>query len=514
METQGKQHDSQSPTGMPFKGVPQTIEHSNTQEIALLKEAAPIPPVLQHPDKTPVTEPALTPLRLPPSHDGLPHLERYATTPCIDLETTIVETLVPAMTLRAWERRYGIPVSQHSNGYRQYSPRDLAALKWLRWRIQQNDTSVYMAMTELASFEPEYVRQHGEDTPLESIIPPPQCKLYDLRDGLLRAVTSMDEAGAERVMSTAFAAHPAAFVCKQLLQPILIRLVEMRHTSALPRSVELFASKLTRSQIVHLIDAGMTPREALQRLSNLEAQAPLLYTKELEARQRLNAAPPLERIRDVMLEAIMRLDEAHTQSILDEALFYYPVEEVCLDLLQPVLYRLGDLWAARQITVMVEHFATNIIRTRLSHIFQTTPNLRQGPAILVGCAPREAHEMGALMLALFWRRSGLNVYYLGQMVEGPSLVQEIRRTRPGLVCLSATTRASARDLAEVAREIEKIDKPRPIVCFGGSIFTQEPGLIKTIKGVFLGSGALNATRQIQELVQPGTAHHILANLDL
>ncbi|GHO44584.1 cobalamin B12-binding domain-containing protein [Ktedonospora formicarum] len=311
----------------------------------------------------------------------------------------------------------------------------------------------------------------------------------------------MDEVSASRLLRGAFAAHPAAYVCQQLIQPVLTKLVELRHTSSLSHSVQRFASKLTRAQIIQLIEAGMTPREALQRLSSLEAQAPQIYAKQQRTRKRMKTIPPFERLIDILIEAMARLDEAHAQSILDEAFFYYTVEDVCLNLIQPVLYRIGELWASRQITVTVEHLASNIIRTRLSYLFQTTPNLRQGPGILVGCAPQETHEIGILMLALFWRRAGLNIYYLGQMIECQSLLQEIRKLRPGLVCLSATMRTSARTLAEVAREIDKIDAPRPDVCFGGSIFAHEPGLTRAIKGSFLGLDARQTTQHIQELLQ-------------
>ncbi|GHO44585.1 MerR family transcriptional regulator [Ktedonospora formicarum] len=173
METPSKQHDSRYPAGEPTKGKPQTVGYPNTQEITLFKELLPIPQAIMLPDrKIPVTEPNLTPLRAEQPRDGLPHLERFPAIPRFDLETTIVETLVPAMTLRAWERHYGIPVPlRNTNNYRQYSQRDLAAIKWLRWRIKRNDTSVYMAMTELARFEPAYVRQQDGEVLLETLAP-------------------------------------------------------------------------------------------------------------------------------------------------------------------------------------------------------------------------------------------------------------------------------------------------------------------------------------------------------
>lgn len=515
MEASGRPFNPFERAIVPFKSQVQASGIYDTQEISMPggQNGTTTPSALFSEQRSPVTEEVFAFLHVPLG-DGLPHLERYSATPCFDLETAISQTRVPAMTLRSWERRFGIPTPRHgSSNARLYSLRDLAAIHWLNRRIKQNNTSVYLAMQELARLEPAYSRHYSANLPATL---PRQRKFSELHESLLRAITLMDEGGAGRILNEAFDTYPAATVCQQVLQPVLTKLVELRHTVSLPRTIEHFASKLTRDQIVHLIEAGLTPREALQRLSHLALRAPQIYASQQRARERMDAVPTLERIVDVMLEAISQLDEGHAQRIMDEAFFYYPVEEVCSNLFQPVLYRIGELWASRQITVTVEHFASNMIRTRLAYLFQTTPYQRQGPAILVGCAPRETHEIGILMLALFWRRQGFNVYYLGQMLESQSLLQEIRRLRPGVVCLSVTTRPRARDLAEIAREVNRLEEPRPTFCFGGGAFMQDPGLVKSIKGVFLGADANEATRRMHELVplqspQPARdeAHHIM-----
>lgn len=433
--------------------------------------------------------------------DGLPHLRSYQPIPRFDLETMVAKTGVHAMTLRTWERRYGVLVAwRGESNYPLYSVRDLMAARWLRRRMAAG-LSIRQAMVELAGYEPEYVQHDGSNDLLSTPVPPRQ-DLQTLVEPLLRALTSLDEVGADRILANAFAAYPVGFVCQRLLQAVLVRVIDMRKQNALPPEVEIFATKVTRSQVVYLIESGLSPKEALQRLSALNRQAMQSYAAVLrEKEQRLQHAPDLYGMVDLMLEAAMHLDETRAQNILDEAFFYYPVEDVCLNLLQPVLYRIGTLWAEHKISVTIEHFISNLIRTRLAHLFQSAPDLRQGPSILVGCAPKETHEIGILMLALFWRRAGLHIYYLGQMLEMRSLLQEVRAIKPGVVCLSAMTRPRVKDLAEVAREITKLEQPRPIVCFGGGAFGQDSTLLRNIKGVFLGNDAATATKRVCELIQ-------------
>src|SRR5512135_129521 len=56
----------------------------------------------------------------------------YSTTPAFNLKVVLKETGLGADTLRAWERRYGLPVPNRSaGGHRLYSQRDIETIKWL-----------------------------------------------------------------------------------------------------------------------------------------------------------------------------------------------------------------------------------------------------------------------------------------------------------------------------------------------------------------------------------------------
>src|SRR5512144_3031414 len=55
-----------------------------------------------------------------------------STTPAFNLKVVLKETGIAADTLRAWERRYGLPLPQRSaGGHRLYSQRDIETIKWL-----------------------------------------------------------------------------------------------------------------------------------------------------------------------------------------------------------------------------------------------------------------------------------------------------------------------------------------------------------------------------------------------
>ena len=56
-------------------------------------------------------------------------------TPAYNLKVVLKETGIAADTLRAWERRYGIPRPERTpGGHRLYSQRDVHVIKWLMAR--------------------------------------------------------------------------------------------------------------------------------------------------------------------------------------------------------------------------------------------------------------------------------------------------------------------------------------------------------------------------------------------
>src|ERR1044071_5790578 len=59
----------------------------------------------------------------------------YSTTPAFNLKVVLKETGLGADALRAWERRYGLPVPNRSTGgHRLYSQRDIETIRWLMKR--------------------------------------------------------------------------------------------------------------------------------------------------------------------------------------------------------------------------------------------------------------------------------------------------------------------------------------------------------------------------------------------
>lgn len=202
-----------------------------------------------------------------------------------------------------------------------------------------------------------------------------------------------------------------------------------------------------------------------------------------------------------LLEAFRRVDEVWAGEVLAVALSLYSVEDVCLKLVQPTLVAIGQAWLDGEMSVAVEHFASSFMRVRLENIFHSSPYNPDGPLVLVGCAPDELHEIGAMFLSVFLRRSGYKVVYLGQNVPLESLMSMISTLKPQAVCISATraeTAAALYTMRDFLDQLQEREGHAPLLAYGGNVFNRFAHITKRLGGLYLGEDARAAVHALNE----------------
>ena len=147
-------------------------------------------------------------------------MTRINETPSFNLGVVTQETGIHPDTLRAWERRYGLPNPARTEGrHRLYSQRDIDTLRWLLAR-QDEGMSISKAV-KLWQTLMEQGSDPLEDTTKATSLPPKlagvelptEAQIDDLRSAWVAACLNFDESRAEQVVAYAFALFPAEVVC-------------------------------------------------------------------------------------------------------------------------------------------------------------------------------------------------------------------------------------------------------------------------------------------------------------
>ncbi|MDW8327178.1 MAG: cobalamin-dependent protein [Anaerolineales bacterium] len=243
------------------------------------------------------------------------------------------------------------------------------------------------------------------------------------------------------------------------------------------------------------ISAAATELAEMRRLGTWPEPPPALpITPPL----RRESAAPIQ-YADRLFKALTAHSESEANAIFNELYALYDIATVCTDVILPCLVSIGDAWQRGEIRITTEHFASNYLRGRLMALYQVQPTIRNAARILVGCAPYELHDIGSLMLALFLRREGYRVEFLGQDVHVDDLLEYARLERPALICLSATLEQSARELKRVHAGLANM-RPRPKFGFGGPIFVMRPSLRDSTPGIYLGDTLPEASLKVRQLL--------------
>ena len=197
--------------------------------------------------------------------------------------------------------------------------------------------------------------------------------------------------------------------------------------------------------------------------------------------------------------ALLRFDSSGAGAVLTEAFAMYPLEQVCLHVVEPTLVRVGEGWHQGEVSVAAEHFASGFLRRKLFALFNVFETGRGRGLIFTGCAPDQWHEVGILIVSIFLARRGFRVDYLGANLAIEGLAETLRAQRPDVLCISATTEEGVDGLLQIAQVIESLPEPRPLLAYGGQAFA-DPARRTEIPGSYLGPDAASAAAAIEELL--------------
>ena len=164
------------------------------------------------------------------------------------------------VTLRAWERRYGLP-SPHrgEQGYRLYSEHDLRTLRWLKQQIDSG-LSISRAVDYLHDLrntgqDPAEFSQSAVSTSAEA----PPASVAHLSNELLSSLVNFNEKGSADIMRRAFALYSVDTVLTEIVQPVLVEIGEAWHRGDLPIATEHYATQYVMQNLMSMLAASAPP---------------------------------------------------------------------------------------------------------------------------------------------------------------------------------------------------------------------------------------------------------------
>ncbi|TYR82562.1 MerR family transcriptional regulator [Priestia megaterium] len=193
------------------------------------------------------------------------------------------------------------------------------------------------------------------------------------------------------------------------------------------------------------VSSGFTISQAVSLLET-ESTTVSQYQEEGEA-----DSP--ENIRNQILTKLLVFEESKAQDLINHAFSLYSVEKVVMDILDSLLVTVDDMWRKGEVTSAQEHFATHLVKTRISMIFYSLPSNGLLPKAITVCGPNENHEVGLLIFALFLRRKGFEVIYLGSSIDEKDIRLTLKEVNPTFFFMSCTMLENTTKTLEITHQV-------------------------------------------------------------
>lgn len=248
------------------------------------------------------------------------------------------------------------------------------------------------------------------------------------------------------------------------------------------------------------IEQGLSARHAVAAVQQMAEAGPLTSGHTFGAPQAGTPVTVPFALRDQLIDSLLHPDLEQANRLLGDMLAFYSPEELTLQVIGPALNEIGEAWERGRITIATEHLASNYLRHHMLLWMGTAPRPREISPIILACCPNEWHEGSLLMLGVLLRRQGWPVAYFGQNMPFPDLATFIQQIQPSAVVLVAMSEETARYLADWPHWIIQ-SAGKPLMTFGGRIFTLQPDLHNKVPGIYLGDTIQKGLHKLIELLE-------------
>ncbi len=233
--------------------------------------------------------------------------------------------------------------------------------------------------------------------------------------------------------------------------------------------------------------------------------AALLEPEEPKTEPPAKAQPtPHEALVQRYLALLLKGDRKGAHQLILEALDGgLSIEALYVEVMQAVLYQIGDRWQRNQLSVGQEHFCTAAIQATMAHLYpQILSTIKKDRILVATSVAGNLHEVGIRMVADLFELDGWDSYYLGADCPAEDIVASVESKQAHLLAVSATM---VPQLTELERLLDRVrarlgaDFP---VLVGGRLFISMPDLWQELGASAFAPTASEAVQAGNRLLEP------------
>jgi methanogenic corrinoid protein MtbC1 len=244
-----------------------------------------------------------------------------------------------------------------------------------------------------------------------------------------------------------------------------IRIWEKRYSLIQPERTSTNIRLYNDDELVHLINVGTLVKHG-HKISNLSKLSKNEVSKVIEniAVNESNHDALISKLIDAMVE----LDEHKFLELFEQSTQFMDFEAIIIELIFPLMERIGTMWTIGTIIPGHEHFLSNLIRQKMiSQIDKLDVKVDvKKPTFLLFLPDGEWHEIGILFMQYMLKKRGFKVLYLGASVREVDLEEVFKIHNVSYLFTVLTTAYAKESTATYLNRISKVIKDKTLYVSG------------------------------------------------
>lgn len=136
------------------------------------------------------------------------------------------------------------------------------------------------------------------------------------------------------------------------------------------------------------------------------------------------------------LQAIFEYDVQRAESILTRTAAILPPMTLTLEVIVPLMRRVGESWDSDQLRISHEHIISGQLRSLLGALMRHTDPVSGAPRVIVATPPNHLHEFGAIIGAFMAASRGFEPIYLGTHMPFDDIAEAADQSGAALIVMS------------------------------------------------------------------------------
>jgi methanogenic corrinoid protein MtbC1 len=167
------------------------------------------------------------------------------------------------------------------------------------------------------------------------------------------------------------------------------------------------------------------------------------------------------------IAATLDHDADRLRSMLTRAAVTTSSRQLIIEVLVPLMERIGQLWERGEMTPGQEHIASVVVHDTLTGIMNSARPVDEAPLIVAATLEHQHHEIGLLLASATAVLQGWRVLYLGRDLPAEEIAGTVTSSGAGVLALSIVHPFEESELIEALETLRKQLPPEVAIVAGG-----------------------------------------------